>query len=64
MSAIDPLSEVRKRYIQQVLALAQGDLDQASRILGVSAQDLRKLLLSHGLAERPEAASVPTTPEE
>lgn len=49
MSRIEPLSQVRKDHIQQVLRHTKGDLEWACRILGVAAEDLARLLNSHGL---------------
>ncbi|MBI5522327.1 MAG: hypothetical protein HY910_06845 [Desulfarculus sp.] len=49
MATIEPLNEVRKGHIRQVLDHAKGDLDLACRILGIEPQDLPKLLATHGL---------------
>lgn len=64
MSTIQPLNAVRKSHIQQVLRHAKGDLDLASQILGVSTEDLRRLLASHGLDPAREACFPPATQEE
>lgn len=49
MSRIEPLDQVRRDHIQQVLRHTKGDLEWACRILGVTAEDLARLLTSHGL---------------
>lgn len=49
MPPIEPLSQVRKDHIQQVLRHTNGDLAWACRILGVNAEGLAELLTSHGL---------------
>ncbi|MFH1058970.1 MAG: hypothetical protein V1797_09880 [Pseudomonadota bacterium] len=49
MSRVEPLSQVRKEHIQQVLRHTKGDLEWACRILGVNAEGLTGLLASHGL---------------
>ncbi|MFH1034076.1 MAG: helix-turn-helix domain-containing protein [Pseudomonadota bacterium] len=64
MSRIEPLSQVQKGHIQEVLAHAKGDLALACRILGVSAEDLTKLLATHGLGAPALAANPSKTPEE
>jgi hypothetical protein len=64
MSRIEPLDQVRKSHIREVLAHARGDLSLACRILDVSADDLQRLLVVHGLDPVREAANPPATPEE
>ncbi len=63
MSPIEPLSEVRKGHIREVLAHAKGDLALACRILGIAAEDLPKLLARHGLEAEAPTANPPATPE-
>jgi transcriptional regulator with PAS, ATPase and Fis domain len=64
MSRIEPLSEVQKGHIREVLAHAKGDLALACRILDVSAEELQKLLTTHGLATPAMTANPPQTAEE
>ena len=64
MSTIQPLSAVRRSHIQQVLRHAKGDLDLASRILGISTEDLCRLLASHGLDPAREVGFSPANHEE
>ena len=64
MPPIQPLSAVRRSHIQQVLRHAKGDLDLASQILGVSTEDLLRLLASLGLDPAREVSDSPATHEE
>ncbi|MCB2186101.1 MAG: hypothetical protein KQJ78_06765 [Deltaproteobacteria bacterium] len=64
MPPIEPLSAVQKSHIQRVLSHAQGDLALAGRILGVTTEDLLRLLASHGLDAAGEASRPPRTDEE
>lgn len=50
MDQIKPLKEIRKEYVQQVLRSAQGDLDQASKILGITTVTLRRIIKEYGLS--------------
>lgn len=64
MPPIEPLNEVRKGHIREVLAHAKGDLDLACRILGIEPQDLPKLLSTHGLDPVAPPAQPSRTPDE
>ena len=50
MEQIKPLKEIRKEYIQQVLRSARGDLDHASKILGITTASLKRMIKEHGLS--------------
>ena len=56
MSGIEPLAEIRRRHILQVLRSTKGDLDKAAGILGISTRELRNYMAKHGLG--------PQTPEQ
>jgi DNA-binding NtrC family response regulator len=65
MSQIQPLKDVRKKHVQDVLRLTGGDLDKASRVLGISEEQLIRLLRQNniplpGLADQ---AFPPPTPD-
>lgn len=49
MTEIKPLKELGKDYVLQVLRAARGDLDQASRILGITTATLRRRMKEYGL---------------
>lgn len=49
MAEIEPLSEIRRRHIQQVLRATKGDLDRAAAILGLSREELMEHLERNGL---------------
>ncbi|MCF8032522.1 MAG: helix-turn-helix domain-containing protein [Desulfarculaceae bacterium] len=44
MDRVGTLHQARREYIRKVLAHTKGDLEQASRILGISPATLRGLL--------------------
>jgi hypothetical protein len=44
MDRVGTLHQVRREYIRKVLAHTKGDLEQASRILGITPATLRGLL--------------------
>jgi DNA-binding NtrC family response regulator len=44
MDRVGTLQQARREHIQRVLAHTKGDLEQASRILGISPAKLRGLL--------------------
>ncbi|MCA1959468.1 MAG: hypothetical protein LDL33_01635 [Desulfomonile sp.] len=48
-SRVKPLREVRKEHILHVLRSADGDLDRAGRILGISVASLRRRIKEYGL---------------
>jgi sigma-54 dependent transcriptional regulator, acetoin dehydrogenase operon transcriptional activator AcoR len=48
---VKPLKEVRKEHILHVLQSADGDLDRASRILGISAASLRRKIRQYGISD-------------
>lgn len=48
-SQVKPLREVRKEHILHVLRSADGDLDRASRILGISVASLRRRIREYGI---------------
>jgi DNA-binding NtrC family response regulator len=48
---VKPLREVRKEHILHVLRSADGDLDRASRILGISVASLRSKLKQYGICD-------------
>jgi DNA-binding NtrC family response regulator len=43
------LDEARKEHIRKVLRCTHGDVDQASRILGITASVLRRRIKEYGL---------------
>jgi DNA-binding NtrC family response regulator len=49
MTEIKPLKELGKDYVLQVLRATRGDLDQASRILGITMATLRRRMKEYGL---------------
>jgi DNA-binding NtrC family response regulator len=49
MKRIEPLREVQKSHIIQVLRHTSGDLARTRAILGVSPAELETLLRQHGL---------------
>lgn len=49
MKTIETLDQVRKRHIREVLSHAHGDINQASRILGITPSDLQQLIQKHGI---------------
>jgi len=50
MVQIKPLKEIRKEHILQVLRSTHGDLDRASRILGITAASLRRMIKEQGIS--------------
>ena len=46
---IKTLDEVREEHIRKVLRSTEGDVDQASRILGISVSALRRWMKEYGL---------------
>jgi len=58
MDRVGTLHQARKKYIQKVLAHTKGDLEQASRILGITPATLRQMLRGEPAApEREENQS-------
>jgi len=57
MDRVGTLHKARREYIKKVLAHTKGDLEQASRILGISPATLRGLL-------RDESASPDAEPDQ
>jgi DNA-binding NtrC family response regulator len=55
---------VRKGHIRQVLEHAHGDLAEACRILGVSADELSALLAIHDVPRSPAAAPSHPNPDQ
>jgi sigma-54 dependent transcriptional regulator, acetoin dehydrogenase operon transcriptional activator AcoR len=53
-SPVKPLREVRKQHILHVLRSADGDLDRASRILGISVASLRRRIREYGIGDESE----------
>lgn len=49
MVDIKPLKEIQKEHIVQVLRSTRGDVESASRILGISEAVLRRRLKEYGL---------------
>ncbi len=49
MSGIEPLAEIRRRHILQVLRSTKGDLDKAAGILGITTRELRRYMARHQL---------------
>ncbi len=49
MSQIQPLKDVRKKHVQDVLRLTGGDLDKASRVLGINQEQLIRLLRQNNI---------------
>jgi DNA-binding NtrC family response regulator len=64
MTPIEPLDQVRKGHIRQVLEHAHGDLAEACRILGVSADELSALLAIHDVPRSPAAAPSHPNPDQ
>jgi DNA-binding NtrC family response regulator len=56
MDRIKTLEEIRREHIRQVIRSTQGDLEEASRILGITVPALRRRLKEYGfsLEERKE----------
>ncbi len=48
---VKPLREVRKEHILHVLQSADGDLDRASRILGISVASLRRKIRRYEISD-------------
>lgn len=48
---VKPLREVRKEHIFQVLRSSHGDLDRASRILGISVASLKRKIKAYGFRD-------------
>jgi len=51
---VKTLREVRKEHILHVLRSADGDLDRASRVLGISVASLRSKIKEYGICDRHE----------
>jgi len=51
---VKPLREVRREHILHVLRSADGDLDRASRILGISLACLRRSMREYGIGDESE----------
>ncbi len=49
MSGIEPLAEIRRRHILQVLRSTKGDLDKAAAILGIEPGELKEYMAKHRL---------------
>ena len=47
---IKTLNEVREEHIRKVLRSTEGDVDQASRILGITVSALHRWMKEYGLA--------------
>jgi DNA-binding NtrC family response regulator len=47
---IKTLDEARREHIRKVLRSTQGDVDQASRILGITVSVLRRRMKEYGLS--------------
>lgn len=56
MTEIKPLKELGKDYVLQVLRATRGDVDQASRILGITVAMLRRRMKEYGLEVEPTPA--------
>jgi DNA-binding NtrC family response regulator len=50
MVQIKSLKDIRKEHIQEVLRSTGGDVDRASKILGVTAASLRHMVKEYGLS--------------
>ncbi len=48
---VKPLLEVRKEHILHVLRSVDGDLDRASRILGISVSSLKSKVKQYGICD-------------
>lgn len=55
---VKPLREVRKEHILHVLRSAGGDLDRASRILGISVARLRSKIKQYEICDADEKDGV------
>lgn len=64
MKRIRTLQEVRREHIKQVLLATKGDLQHASRILGITPQGLRKIMKRDGLQPGQDRESSELTPIE
>lgn len=49
MIEIKPLKEIQKEHILQVLRSTRGDVESASRILGIKPSVLRRRMKEYGL---------------
>jgi DNA-binding protein Fis len=49
---VKPLLELRKEHILHVLQSVDGDLDRASRILGISVASLRRNIKQYELGDK------------
>lgn len=61
MDRIKTLDEMRREHIRQVLRSTHGDLEEASRILGITVATLRRRLRDYGILidnqrEKPNAS--------
>lgn len=61
---VESLNTIRKSHIQEVMRHAKGDLELASRILDVTIEELRQLLMTHDLNAADGADGPPATKEE
>jgi DNA-binding NtrC family response regulator len=64
MEHIKPLREVRREHIRRVLESTEGDIQEASRILGVTPRALQQLVREHGLSPQEAQERSPLTPTE
>lgn len=62
MTEIKPLSQVRREHILKVLGSTSGDQEQASRVLGINLEQLRRLIEHYGLTPREMGATGPAAP--
>ena len=49
MNEIKPLKQIRKEHIERVLSTARGDLERASRLLGLKPSALLKSMKELGI---------------
>ena len=59
---IKRLLEVRKQHILHVLRSANGDLDRASRVLGISLASLKSKIKQYGIDDQQE--QIETEPQQ
>ena len=49
MSEIKPLKQIRKEHIEKVLRTAEGDIERASRLLGLEPSALQRSMKELGI---------------
>jgi hypothetical protein len=64
MTQIKPLSQVRREHIVKVLGSTDGDQERAARVLGISLEQLRRLIEQYQLAPTGPAPAFASSPDQ